>query len=487
MAAADPAGSGPAGTAAVSESTLAGADRWELALPYPHLDLLPVPKAAGGHRLLLLARGEGGRDPEDRKAQVFAFDLESPTAVVSLTLPAVTRPLELTFTEDPESGSPRPFAITETGLLPLGLDRPRERGEILEHPAGIRPSFPRRGLSNAGEGSLLALLQVGFVALYRTGGDGFLDSVGTHRLPVRAQRKVHSLRLESPQVTLLTRPGGRSPLLAIGPEAHGKRRLRTVLVDPSATAETEPTEAWSLLPAPEEVASSWYAWVDGRPILLVATYSAEKLGIFEKQKLRVFSLRPDRTRKGSAPSLARLTASRRWQLLDPVLSDVDGDGKEDLVILQPEGLGGGKLILEAHTSLGLGRFRQTSRRTVAPVAGEVWRYGKDLSGDGIGDLAAIDEGRILIFRGRSDPRKRLFVERKPRWVLPLGEAPDAAVEVAQGIGADEPVEADSAPTPDPGALQLADLDGDGRAEILVSRTGPEGGSLLAIYRLTQEP
>ena len=32
----------------------------------------------------------------------------------------------------------------------------------------------------------------------------------------------------------------------------------------------------------------WYELLDGRPILVVTTNSADKLGIFEEQRLRVF-------------------------------------------------------------------------------------------------------------------------------------------------------------------------------------------------------
>ncbi len=468
--------------AAVTLNTVEGARRWQLVLPYPLRDTLLLPKSGGGHRVILLLgehrEGGGGRDPA---SQVLSFDLETPTEIVPLTTPQQHRPVEITLAGDLKSGKVRPFALTATGVLALDLDGPERAREVLRHPPGSRPGFPEKGLSNTPGSSILPLVQAGSISLYRPTVDARLLPAGTHRLPVRAQRKSHSLRLDSPPVTLLDRPEG-SPLLVIGPEAQGPRRLRTLLVDPSKPEDPEPTEAWSLLPATEEVASSWYAWVDGRPILLVTTYSADKVGVFEKQKLRVFSLRPDRTRRGSSPSLARLTASRRWQILDPVLADVDADGKQDLVVIQPEGLGGGKLILEAHSSLSLGRFRQTPRKTVIPVTGQVWSYGEDVNGDGIPDLAAVEENQVLIFLGNPDPRKRSFMERKARWSLPLSQGPKESEDVFVTVGTGD-IDVDSSSVHSPNALRLADLDGDGRAEILVSRAGGEDRSLVEIFQL----
>lgn len=295
---------------------------------------------------------------------------------------------------------------------------------------------------------------VGTVRLYRPQGGSLVPAV-ERGLPSRATRERWGLRLTSPQVVPVQ---GGDGLLAAGPEANGKQRLRSLLV---GSGEEGSLEAWSLLPSAEDANGAWYWKIDGRPHLIVTTAPADKLGLFEGKKLRVFPLVSDRTRAGRRPVLAAQTTSHLWNPVSPRVRDLDKDGKDDLVVLQLDGMGGGELVVETFFGRGDGRFETPGRRQKWDLETRSWSYGQDLTGDGIADLAVVEPRRLVVFPGTAQPRKAL-VERKPISVpVDLGGG--------EGAGLDR--------------LRVADLDGDGRAEaILTGSAGPDRG-VVAVVRI----
>lgn len=310
---------------------------------------------------------------------------------------------------------------------------------------------------------------------------GELSEAPALDLPVRARRQRHSLLLQSPPVSQLPR-AGLAPLYAVGPEAYGDRRLRTVLVD-GETGERE--EGWALLPAPEEVEKSWYGFKDGRPVLVTAVFSADKLGIFERHRLRVFLLGKDRTRGGRRPILEATTASRRWQQVEPFITDADGDGRDDLVVFQTEGMGAGKLLFEAFLGAPGDGFSLKSRKTVLDFQPGRWHYGGDVTGDGAADVVATDDGRLLVFAGTPGSRRHL-VERKPSlaWTID-GPQDDDSGRQDVNVNIEVGDEGTSAEMLRPGRwnrLRVADLDGDGKSEILLLRFKHQGRGLVRVLR-----
>ncbi|MEA2562237.1 MAG: hypothetical protein QOH06_3741 [Acidobacteriota bacterium] len=290
---------------------------------------------------------------------------------------------------------------------------------------------------------------VGTVRLYLPNG-GALAPSAERNLPSHATRERWGIRLTSPRVRAFRGDGN---LLAAGPEAQGKQRLRSLLIGAEST-----TEIWSLLPASEEVDTSWYVKIDGRPTLIVTTNSADKIGIFESKKLRVFPLTSDRTRAGRRPLLATQTTSHRWLPVAPIVTDVDRDGKDDLVVLQLDGMGGGEIIAETFFGRGDGRFDIQSRRQKWDLQTRDFHYGHDLTGDGIADLVIVEPRRLVVFPGTKEPRKAL-VERKPLEV-PLNLAEEAGIR----------------------GLRVADLDGDGRNEAVLTGSAGTGRDVVMVVR-----
>jgi len=299
--------------------------------------------------------------------------------------------------------------------------------------------------------------ELGTLTTYVSGDSGRWSAAAVHDLPVRAAREPTGLRLASLPVTRLDADG--RTLYAVGPEAHGDRRLRTVLIEAEDAATRE---AWSWLPSPERVVGSRYAWVNGRAVLIVTTVSSERLGIFAKQDLRVFSLKTgDRSRTGLSPALKAQTASYHWHGVEPEIVDADGDGLADLVVIQPDGLGGKKLTVEAYLGRGGAQFHPQPMRTEVPAKfPDRWRYGADVDGDGVADLVTFSRPDVQVFRGIADPKKKKMLDKKAHLQLSLALAEDTPWKVRE--------------------MAVRDVDGDGRAEILVRASGEGFGVLWVV-------
>ncbi len=333
--------------------------------------------------------------------------------------------------------------------------------------------------TNAGTKASFEATVVGRFRAWTADGSGRLVAGPDLELPVKAGREATGLWLSTPAVTTIPRRDG-PPVWAAGPDAQGNIRLRTLLLEPGPGGATQRTESWSRLPAPESVDSYRYVALDGRPALLVTT--AEGGSLFEKGKLRVFLLGADRSRSGTGPVLAVQTVSHRWQPAQPVVLDLDRDGHDDLVLLQPEGMLGGDMVVEAWFGRGNGRFETSSRKTfLNELEAKAWSFGQDVTGDGLPDLVAAKGGQLVVFAGTPDPRKEIL-DRRPRQIVQIPGISEMAVEVSLGTGGV------GTRVLGPGS-QLAgprteDLDGDGRPEVLLFDPSDQGRGRVTVVALT---
>jgi hypothetical protein len=310
------------------------------------------------------------------------------------------------------------------------------------------PAIDLRSVAGGGAGRpWIAVAHTGLLELLGPAGGG-LARRASFPLPVKAEKQRWGLRLASPAVTLLP---GDPALFAAGPEAEGRRRLKTVLL-PADGATAAATEAWSLLPAGERLMSDRrYLRLDGAPALAVTAF--EKIGVFAKKRFRLFLLARDRSRQGSAPALAVETDCPLWFPLDAVAADADGDGRQDLVLAHPGGLRGKELLVSAYQGLGGGRFDPEPRRWKLGDRATDWLYGPDLDGDGVPDLLVYAGDRLLLYPG--DPKGSRPLAGRPLWSFPLAGA--AKKERSRDEDGGE------APGPRPErALQVLELPGGGR-------------------------
>ncbi|MEA2604787.1 MAG: FG-GAP-like repeat [Acidobacteriota bacterium] len=260
----------------------------------------------------------------------------------------------------------------------------------------------------------LPAAHTGLLELFDRGSGGTLQHRTVFQLPVKAEKQRWGLRLSSPPVTLLP---GDPPLFAVGPEVAGRRRLQTILV-PATGGET--VESWSLLPADERLMyDRRYLRIDGVPML--AATSFQKIGVFAKKRFRLYLLGRDRSRKGSAPTLAFETDCPLWYPLDAASADADGDGHQDLVLVHPVGLRGKELLVNVYRGLGNGRFDPKPRSWKLGAETTDWLYGSDLTGDGVPDLLVYAGDRLFLYAG--DAKASRPLGGRPLWALAVPGAP----------------------------------------------------------------
>lgn len=428
-----------------------------------HLVAVATPKGTDGHRRLLVLI-----TPDDPKS---ALAPEGPRSLYLIDPERAGAPRKLLDGLPEKSNTLDALDLDGDGADEILLGEP---GKLWTLGTPDAPAAPRLLLKASGlklrRGQLYAV-EMGRLRTWKLDG-GRLVPDSDQALPVRAARERQALRLSSLPVAAV----GDLPLHAVGPEENGKTRLRTILLG----ADGQRTEAWAQLPGREKVNSFHYVALDGRPALIVTTSDADKLGIFANQRFRLIPLAADRTRAGQSPSLAFETESHLWFPVDPVLLDLDRDGRQDLVVLQPEGLGGGDFVIDTFFGQGNGRFERPRRLKLNNLEARSWRYGEDVTGDGVADLLTLSQTGLRVFAGTSDPRRDLL-DRRPRQTVELGAAKET-VTVSIGAG-NEGADMESSRTGFLGGPQLVDLDGDGRPEILLATPNAGGRGRVMVVRL----
>ena len=313
----------------------------------------------------------------------------------------------------------------------------------------------------------------------RDGGVAITSELGT---PERVSAGTERMTVQSPAVRPVGRSASSRMVFATDPEPLGKRRLRTLLFDPDGPADAHVTESWALFPRPEGVVDSAFAILQGAPVLIVTTTSADKLSLLGEKSLRIFPLGGDRTRAGDAPLFAATTGINLWQQAYPTVLDLDKDGRDDLVLAYWKGLQNAIAALEVYkggAGSGFAKPRSTSF-DVDDGQKAFMDFGHDLDGDGRPDLLLFAKGELLVFPGSPADRaiqKPVASHASRRIPLasdlprPRGSAMSMSLEGFQisrswgGLG-----------TP-----HLFDLDGNGRPEAVFAGDGASGGRVSVVF------
>jgi hypothetical protein len=451
-----------------------GARHYAAAVPGALLDWAAPIGHDGRRELFLLAAPE---DDESDRRTLYRLEWTEPRLTLLLTRlsPQFDRLLALDLDGDGQEELllGRPGRIFEAA--PLDGSATPELTRLFSAPGvDLAAVLPVRGA--ASESGHLSLPGVGLIRHFspRAGTSGW-GLAGRRPLATQASRHQYGLRLTTPRSTLLRLT--EEDVYAVGPESVDRRRLRSALL-PAAKDGGAPRQVWSRLPGPERVQWSWFDVLDGRPVLIVSTNSADTLGIFERQQLRLFSLYGDRTRAGVGPWLTAATTSRRWQPLEPVVLDIDGDGDDDLVVVQVAGLGSGKIKLEAFLNSGRRSFAPKTRTSVLEQPPTGWNFGSDLTDDGLPDLVLLSQGNLSVYPLLGLDSKRLLA-KSPRWSFVGSDIP--RVEHSVEIGSGGVAVSDARPSKS-GQPVVLDLDGDGRGEILLAENPQWGfGRLRVIF------
>lgn len=438
-------------------------------LPGRALDVTAFP---GGGAVVLVA-------PED--------DADGPRALYRVRgLAEDLEPLRTDLPAEAESVVARPGGLwvgveDRILFLPVDGDRLGEPRSVLEIEGLRLGSLRSRGLI---QDETLYVPEVGRLRVY-TASAGSLEPADELPLPVSADRSRYGFMLESPSLSSVdgASADGSSAAWGSEPEALGDYRFRAYRIDSAAASDPAAADDDSEDPrmrelffrfrGPESVERHFWTRIDGRDGLITATAPSDKLGIFQKLNLRLFLVGADRTRAGRGPRAELKTVARRWSMVGPKVRDVDGDGKDDLILVQEEGLSGDHLVIDIYRGRGTGLLEtRRPRRTKLKDRAGSWHLDTDFDGDGHEDFVLLSGGRLEIYGLRPSHKKKVL-EDEPFFVLDRGRESDSAAEVTVTLGVGTGgTEVDTISAR--GSLHVFDTDasdgGDSRPEIVLMRT-----------------
>lgn len=369
----------------------------------------------------------------------------------------------------------------ETGIAELLVDAEAGTTTVRELLAGRYSQV----WDEEGRDPALRAVSIGALATYRRGEGEAIRPVSDLELPIVVSRRGEGVHVRT--TSFLPVDGiadGRVRFVAGLERIPDLRRVRTLLLDPEGPAESRVIEAWARFPSRERALENEVALLDGSPVLIVLTTPADKLSLFGEKLLRVFPLAADRTRSGHPPLLADETGINLWQGGTPEVLDLDGDGRDDLVLAYWKGLKDSIAALEVRKRLPDGSFAHAKTFDFDVKDGDRgWTfYGRDLDGDGRPDLALRAEGAFLVYPG--SPGSQAIehpVAKVPSRRIPL--ASDAMLSITaqsmsfgpQGLSVEYDVDAR--------LPRFLDLDGDGRVEaILAGGSGAAGRVVIVRFR-----
>jgi hypothetical protein len=303
-------------------------------------------------------------------------------------------------------------------------------------------------------------------------------------IPARVNAGSARARIASPAVHPIGVTSAGRVAFATEPEALGERRLRTLLIDPDGPPATQVVESWSLFPQPERVVDTAFSVLDGEPVLVVTTISAEKLSLLGEKALRIFPLGGNRTRAGDPPIFAATTGINLWQTTNPAIIDLDRDGRDDLVLAYWKGLKNAIASLEIYRGGAGPRFAKARSMSFDVEGGDkgFMTFGPDADGDGRPDLILLAEKELLVFPGvdsKSAAEKPVATRPSRRVALPADFPNAGGDSISMGPGGLSFTRAAAGL----GTPQLVDLDGDGRPEALFAGNNANGAGRLSIVAL----
>lgn len=489
----------PTPTAQVAVTHLADGWRADLALDGPLLGWA-LPRDRDGHRTLFVLTGPKAdaansaaaaactvrdkADEPERNARLYRWRSEAPDTLepVGSGLPAGT----LDAADVDGDGAEELLLLHKGGI---DLVTPSSEGQtttraLVEDPLlGTTCCGPRLAWDEAAaQDSALRVALLGAFRSYGPGRDGRVAITSELETPQRVSGGAERMPVRSPAV----RPIGRTPagrmVFATDPEPLGRRRLRTLLLDPEGSAEQHVVESWALFPEPEGVVDSVFAMLQGAPVLIVTTTSADKLSLLGEKALRIYPLGGDRTRAGDVPLFAATTGINLWQQAFPTVVDLDRDGRDDLVLAYWKGLKNSIAALEVYKGGTASGFAKPRSMSFNVDDGEkaFLQFGPDVDGDGRPDLILFAKRQLLVFPG-SEPERAVRKPVASKASRTIALAPDLprprGSSMSMSLGGFQIARSAGGL----GAPHLVDVDGDGRPEAVFAGDGPSGGRATVVF------
>lgn len=444
-----------------------------------------VPREGHGHRTLLLLAGPKGDDwasaADTRDARLYRWRLDAPERLEFLGAGFPAGSLEAADLDG--DGQDELLLQRDGGIDLVTIPAGGSAGfrALVEDPVLAKPCCGPRMSWDAPtlDDTALRVAVVGAFRTYRRSPNGGVVVVSEQETSKRLSVGSERVSVESPAVRPVGKTSQGRVVFATEPEAMGKRRLRTLLFDPDGPQETQRVESWALFPGAERVVDSAFATLNGAPVLVVTTTSADKLSLLGEKALRLYPLAGDRTRAGDPPMYAATTGINLWQTAEPSILDLDKDGHDDLVLSYWKGLKNAIAALEVYrgTVEGFEKPRTTSFDVEGGEKGFM-EFGPDLDGDGHPDLILLATHELQVFPGAAPDRAIAKpVDSRPSRRIALPDLPgthSSAVSVgAEGFQVSRVYGGLGAP-------HCLDLDGDGRPEVVFAGDGASGGRVVVV-------
>ncbi len=489
----------PTPTVQVVVTHLADGWRADLALDGPLLGWA-LPLDRDGHRTLFVLAGSKAdaagsvaaatctvrdrlEEPE-RNARLFRWRFESPEVLEPMGSGFSVGTLD---SADVDGDGAEELILLRKGgidlLAPSSEDETTAQALVEDSLLGATCCGPRLAWDEAAaQDSTLRVALLGAFRSYGPGRDGNVAITSELETPERVSGGAERMLVRSPAVRPIGRTQAGRMVFATDPEPLGRRRLRTLLLDPEGPAETRVVESWALFPEPEGLVDSAFAMLQGAPVLIVTTTSAEKLSLLGEKALRIYPLGGDRTRAGDAPLFAATTGINLWQRTFPAVVDLDRDGRDDVVLAYWKGLKKTIAALEVYQGGPATGFAKPRSMSFDVDDGEksFLQFGPDIDGDGRPDLILFAKRELLVFPG-SEPDRAVQkpVASKPSRKIPL--APDLprprGSSMSMGLNGFQISRSPGGL----GAPHFVDLNGDGRPEAVFAGDGPGGGRATVVF------
>jgi hypothetical protein len=391
-----------------------------LVLPGEVVAWVPLERGVDEPALAVVAR-QGTEDSDPLGLYVWRLGGEPTSVRLEIELPGTIDALE-TMPSNGTERAPLILVFGESKLQIVSSDGARSK--TIPMSSGFFPVPTSRWVDpNWKTNSASVFRRLGALEKLTLGPEwGEVESKWSIDLPLVVDRSWGGLDLETPPVVKLSIGENGTQSYLVGPQAHGLHRLRTMFIELEGDQSPSTFEVWSMFPGPETVEESWYVVFNDQPALIVTSVQADKHGVFEKKKIRLFMLEKDRSRSGSPPVLEAITRSRNWYSTCAGIADVNGDDLDDVVSAQPQGLGAGKLWVTAYISDQQGGFETKPLGTMLQISdGERCSLDFDFDQNGQPDLLVVQGDDVLIFPLMRHPggKDRNLVAETPRWRIEL--------------------------------------------------------------------
>lgn len=251
-----------------------------------------------------------------------------------------------------------------------------------------------------------------------------LQLLGVAPLPVQASASPTRVSVRTAPLLGVARHGKELAAWTAPEHREGARmRLHRIPLGPEGPGES--CTAWIRTEEPSRAIDS-VILPGAEPRLASLIQPSERLALLNEQRLMIAPLECDPTRRGNPPEWVDETPLDNYLASHLLLRDVTGDDRPDLVAIGVQGRLRPRVRVEVHPADGEGGWATHGDRWLRERVEDPPRYlvpwDRDLTGDGVFDLALLEARRLVVVPGSRDENGEERLDWEGRLVAgaPLG-------------------------------------------------------------------